>query len=175
MTEWAFPAVLQFGIWLIVGMLIGVLFLRTRSGRLIFSLAVTVVIVALVGLFSWTLELGNANVGWGLFALPSLPAGILIARALASQARNQIVYLSVCVIGLAFVLLPQYLMLMDEHELNRSYAEAHVISADPTFYFYQEVIQTLVYISVALSLLLLPHLIRYLESRQINAHCYRPD
>ena len=161
-SGWLSIALLFFGVWVGIGILasisIGLMQARPRWLRLIGVLLV-VAMLSVLRVFEFG-ELGNPNLGWGLFALPAFIAGMLLSHAVATRRRQQVFYILSWLMVVAAVTTSHYLTIMDMQEVERGYAAIGVIQQDPTTYRMQEIVAAATYLVGTLSLLILPLLIQ---------------
>lgn len=153
---WLASAVPLFAIWLVVGVLAGLLLLVAQSGRSLPALLLAAGAILLLYLLGWPLELGNANMGWGLFAVPPVLGGIVLALSLAHAVAARQVSMSACLFLLAVVVLPQYLRALDGYELARHYAVQGASNNDPASFVQMELWAAAGYLAVSLVLITLP-------------------
>jgi hypothetical protein len=153
---WLIPAVPLFAIWLAIGVPAGLLLLVAQSGRWLPALLLGAGGMLLLYLLGWPLELGNANMGWGLFAVPPVLGGIALALSAASTDRVRLVALAAGLLIIAVFVLPQYLRVVDGYELARHYAAQGASNSDSASFLPMELWATAGYLAVSLVLVTLP-------------------
>lgn len=153
---WLIPAVPLFAIWLVAGVLAGFLLLVAQSGRWLPALLLGAGGLLLLYLLGWPLELGNANMGWGLFAVPPVLGGIALGLSAVSTNRVRLVALVSGLVIIAVFVLPQYLRVVDGYELARHYSARGASNTDPASFLPMELWATAGYLAVSLVLVTLP-------------------
>jgi hypothetical protein len=153
---WLIPAVPLFAIWLVIGVLAGLLLLLAQSGRRGQALLPAAPAILLLSMLGWPLELGNANMGWGLFAVPPVLGGMALALSAMSGDRVRQVSVVACLFLVAVIVLPQYLRALDGYELARHYAAQGASNSAPASFLGMELWATAGYLAVSLVLVTLP-------------------
>ncbi len=161
-NSWLMPAVPLFGIWLVVGMLTGRVALFAKANRLLATLLVVAAILILLTLLGGSLELGNPNLGWGLYAIPPIAAGALLTYQTSAHRRGHVMYIFGWIVVVSILALPHYLMEMDLQELSRAYAGV----TNTATYVQSEVVVTVIYLVGSLMLLVLPLLLDRIRIQQ---------